>query len=174
MKISLWLVLLCFFAGCSMQPRGVPASEGIGNFGRVNERLFRGAQPDEAGLRNLQRLGVKTIVNLRMADDVWPAEEATARACGMAYFNVPMNGVWAPTDAQVEKVLTLIATSPAPVFVHCQHGADRTGTVIACYRRRHDGWTADRALAEAKIHGMSAWLVGMKSYVTHFRATESK
>ncbi|QYM78746.1 hypothetical protein K0B96_15800 [Horticoccus luteus] len=56
------------------------------------------------------------------------------------------------------------------MFIHCQHGADRTGTIIACYRIRHDGWTADAALAEAKRYGMSEWEFGMKDFVRHFPA----
>ena len=58
--------------------RGVPASEGIVNFGKVNDVLYRGAQPDDAGLERLKRLGVKTIINLRMTGDSWKEESAKA------------------------------------------------------------------------------------------------
>ena len=75
-------------AGCSLFARGVPASEGLPNFGRVSNVLFRGAQPDERGLENLKRLGVATIINLRMADDAVPGEEAAARRLGIGYVNV--------------------------------------------------------------------------------------
>ena len=60
------LPLMLAFAGCGNVPRGVPPSEGILNFGRVNETFFRGAQPDEAGIANLSRLGVRTMINLRL------------------------------------------------------------------------------------------------------------
>src|SRR5207302_4780730 len=49
-----------------------------------------------------------------------------------------------------------------------QHGADRTGTVIACYRIRHDKWTSKQALLEAKEYGMSPLEIGMKRYVAEF------
>lgn len=156
------------FSGCSIIPRGVPACEGIGNFGWVNPALFRGAQPDEAGMANLARLGVRTIINLRRPSDVWPGEEAAARAHGIDYVNMPMHGLGAPTDAQVAQALSLINTSPSPVFVHCELGADRTGTIIACYRMQHDGWTAERAFAEAKVYGLAAFEVGMKHYILTF------
>jgi len=65
-------------------------------------------------------------------------------ACGSAlaimYANVPMSGVSQPTDQQVMQVLTLLETVPGPVFIHCLHGADRTGTIIACYRIKHAGF----------------------------------
>jgi uncharacterized protein (TIGR01244 family) len=141
---------------------------GITNFARVNDRLFRGAQPDGDGMKSLARLGVKTIINLRMTNDVWSAEEAAARAAGITYTNVPMSGISRPTDEQVEKVLSIIQTGPHPVFVHCQHGADRTGSIIACYRVRHDKWPSKQALLEARQHGMSPLEIGMKEYVTEF------
>lgn len=151
--------------GCNSGPRGVAASEGIPNFARVTPALFRGAQPDERGLASLARLGVRTVINLRMPADTWPGEEAAARAQGLTYVNVPLPGLSAPTDAQVAQVLGLIATSPSPVFVHCEHGADRTGTIIASYRMQQDGWTAEQAFAEAKLYGFSALQFGMRHYI---------
>ena len=156
------------FNGCAHETRGVPPSEGVPNFGCVNSSLMRGAQPDERGIENLKRLRVATIINLRLADDVWAGEAAAARRHGIGYVNVPLRGLRAPTDAQVAQVLSLLEASPPPVFVHCEHGADRTGTIVACYRMRHDGWTAERALAEARHYGMSVWQVGMKRYVQDY------
>jgi len=141
---------------------------GITNFARVNDSLYRGAQPNGEGIKSLARLGIRTIINLRMTNDVRFAEEPEARALGITYTNVPMSGIGRPTDEQVAKVLLLIETSTAPVFVHCQHGADRTGTIIACYRIRHDQWPSKQALHEAKQYGMSPLEIGMKHYVVDF------
>ncbi|PYJ97840.1 MAG: hypothetical protein DME23_13550 [Verrucomicrobia bacterium] len=66
---------------------------GITNFARVNDRLYRGAQPNADGIKSLARLGVRTIINLRMTNDVWSAEEAKARDVGITYTNVPMSGI---------------------------------------------------------------------------------
>src|SRR5882762_7785838 len=92
-KIALsWLALAAGFLVSSVghaSARGLPASEGIGNFGKINEILYRGAQPDEAGLKNLKRLGIQTIINLRMTDDVWKDEEAKAQSHGILYTSVP-------------------------------------------------------------------------------------
>ena len=145
-----------------------PKVAGITNFARVNDHLYRGAQPNADGIKSLARLGVKTIINLRMTNDVWSAEEAEARAAGITYTNVPMSGIGQPTDEQVLKVLSSIETAADPVFVHCQHGADRTGTIVACYRIRHDKWTSKQALQEAREHGMSPLEIGMKRYVADF------
>ena len=80
----------------------------------------------------------------------------------------PLPGLSAPENADVERVLALIASSPSPVFVHCEHGADRTGTIVACYRMRHDGWTAAQAMAEAQRHGISVFQFGMKRFIRGF------
>ena len=36
----------------------------------------------------------------------------------------------------------------APLLVHCQHGADRTGLMSALYRVAVQGWTKEEALRE--------------------------
>lgn len=157
--------------GCVDPHRGVPATDHLANFGRVNGSLYRGAQPDEAGLAQLQKLGVATVINLRMADDVRPDEADSVRIHGMVYRQVPLHGFRAPTHAEVEQLLALIESSPAPVFIHCEHGADRTGTIVACYRIRHDLWPPARALAEAKQYGLSDWEIGMKRFVANFSSS---
>ena len=165
---TLLLASLLVISGCTTVPRGFLAPDGIGNFDRVNDQLYRGGQPNNLGIARLQQLGIKTIVNLRMPDDVWVAEETEARAKGIIYTNVPMRGLSRPTDDQVATVLSIIETFPSPVFIHCQLGCDRTGTIIACYRIKHDQWTSELALREADQYGMSVWEVGMRQFVRDF------
>jgi tyrosine-protein phosphatase SIW14 len=144
---------------------------GVPNFHQVNERMFRGGQPTHDAWPNLAKLGVKTVIDLCRPDEHSTAEEAQAvAAAGMSYVSVPMKGVVAPTDEQIAKVLNLL-DSQDPVFVHCKRGADRTGTVIACYRIAHDGWARKQALAEAKSLGMAWTQVGLKSYIKSFQPT---
>jgi protein tyrosine/serine phosphatase len=65
-------------------------------------------------------------------------------------------------------LLALIETLPAPVFVHCRYGCDRAGTIIACYRIRHDHWSNEAALEEARKYGLSILEQGMISYIRTF------
>ena len=139
------------------------------NFHQVNAGLYRGAQPKADGMRKLAALGIKTIINLRAADERSRAEETEARAAGLRYFNIPMEGLSRPKDEQVERALAIINDAAnQPVFVHCKRGADRTGTLIAIYRIMHDGWSSEDALREAKRYGMSWMEFGMKDYVRDY------
>lgn len=172
-KYFVLLAGLLLLAGCAHPPSSLRVS-GVPNFHRVSDRLYRGAQPDAAGIQALAGLGVKTIINLRMADDVSPQEESAARAHGVGYLPVPLHGWRSPTDAEIAQVLSLIETSPPPVFVHCRRGADRTGTIIACYRIQHDGWTADAARQEAEQHGMAWAQFAMKKFIADFGAASTR
>ena len=44
----------------------------------------------------------------------------------------------------------------------------RTGTIVACYRMGHDGWTNEQALEEARHYGLSAWQFGMTRYIREY------
>ena len=164
------MVVLLLAAGnlAGAWQRGLSPSEGIVNFGKVNDRLYRGAQPDALGINNLKKLGIKTILDLRTTNEVWAVEAAAARANGITYTNLPMKGYGRPTPEQVMQALAIIETLPAPVFVHCRHGCDRTGTIIACYRIRREQWSGEQALQEARHYGISMFARGMRNYILEF------
>ena len=143
----------------------------IPNFHQVNERVFRGGQPSPEHWDGLAKMGVKTVIDLRRdgeEEHSIAAEEKAVTAAGMKFVSVPMKGVVAPTDDQISKVLALL-DSQEPVFVHCKRGADRTGTVIACYRISHDRWERAQAFSEAKSLGMGMFQVGLKHYIKSYQ-----
>jgi tyrosine-protein phosphatase SIW14 len=119
----------------------------IGNFGKINDNYFRGAQPKGSDYRDLAAIGVKTVIDLQ-ADG--PSNEAGAvKAAGMNFVRIGLTTTKAPTDAQVARFLDIV-NDPAnqPVFVHCAGGRHRTGTMTALYRMTTDGWTAAQAYSE--------------------------
>jgi tyrosine-protein phosphatase SIW14 len=143
---------------------------GVENFYKVDDQVYRGAQPSAAGFASLAKLGVKTIIDLReIGEHSQAGEEAIVKALGMQYVSIPLRGMARPDNGVVSHVLGLLNDSAsAPVFVHCKRGADRTGTIIACYRISHDSWEPKRALSEARGDGMSIFQRSMQKYILHF------
>lgn len=170
-------IFALFFAMGGVLPPGLGAPQGplaivnvpIHNFHRVNELLYRGGQPDLKDLKRLKDLGIKTIVNLRGAGEGSDKEEREAHALGLQYINIPMSGLRRPTPDSISRALDLISSPDTqPVFVHCARGSDRTGTVVAVYRIKHDGWTAKKAIEEAESLGMKFWERGMKDFIRDY------
>lgn len=168
-RMSATVFAVALFALTTMAQETPARYAELPNFHEVNSQLYRGAQPRAGGLRRLAELGIKTIINLRGTDEQTRAEQREAEALGLHYFNVSLPGLSRPSTEQVEQVLSLLnASERQPVFVHCHHGEDRTGVIVAVYRITHDGWTSEQAKAEAKRHGMSRVQIGMKDYISDY------
>jgi uncharacterized protein (TIGR01244 family) len=156
---ALWVMCASAFA----QPNDLP------NFHKVDEKVYRGAQPTDAGFRELAKMGIRTIIDLRGPEHSESREQQVVEAAGMRYVSIPMKGMTEPAENQITGTLTVMNNPDAgPVFVHCRRGADRTGAVIACYRISHDAWDAIRALREAKEDGMSLFEVALRRYVIRY------
>ena len=154
---------------------GGPSIQGVENFWKVDDHVYRGAQPTEEGFRNLAKLGIKTVVDLREADARSMAEEKTVTTAGMQYINVPMTGLTPPTREEMAKILPILQDNSAgAVFVHCKRGADRTGAVIAVYRIEHDQWENSHALSEAKALGMGTFQFPRQDYVRGYQRIQAR
>ena len=167
LTIAGWLTLgsAASFAGAA-----APRIEGIDNFRQVNDRIYRGAQPEEGAWPALARLGVKTVIDLRREVEHSVADEKRmVEAAGMKYVNFPMNGFDTPTADQMAKVLDLM-NGPDPVFIHCKQGRDRTGTVIATWRMAREQWPNQKALAEARECGLHWYENGMRRFISGYKS----
>jgi tyrosine-protein phosphatase SIW14 len=144
--------------------------QGIHNFYKVDEHVYRGAQPTDEGFQYLAKIGVKTVIDLRGVGEGRRNEESVVTAAGMKYINIPMTGLTPPSEAEITKILGMLEDgATGPIFVHCQRGADRTGAVIASYRIDHDGWDSARALKEAMSNGMSFFQIPRQNFIRSFQ-----
>ncbi len=119
--------------------------EGVTNLYKISDDLYRSGQPTSEGLRNLEAMGIKTILNLRCFH--WDRLFKFGKpACNYEhiYFKA-----WHPeVDDAVEFLRIVTDPRRTPVLVHCRRGSERTGTMIAVYRIAVQGWTKEEALRE--------------------------
>lgn len=156
------------FASAQTTPADFPNIK-IGNFGQMDERFYRGAQPLPEDYQALKDLGVKTIVDLR--NDPTEYEKTAAEALGMRYVNIPMSGWKTPKETQIEEFMKLLDDpETGTVYVHCKAGKHRTGVVGAVYRYQKYGWNYEQAYKEMKNYNFTTWMVhgALKSYVKDY------
>jgi len=162
---------LAFGSAVSFAGAASPRVDGIENFRKVNDRIYRGAQPDDAAWPALAKLGVKTVIDLRReVEHSVAGEKRLVEAAGMKYVNFPMNGFDTPTSEQMLKVLAVMDGEGGPVFIHCKQGRDRTGTVVATWRMAREQWTNDKALAEARDCGLHWYENGMRRFINGYKS----
>jgi protein tyrosine phosphatase (PTP) superfamily phosphohydrolase (DUF442 family) len=122
----------------------------IKNFGQMDERFYRGAEPKTfEDFKALKQLGIDTVIDLQAEAE--PRERVWVESLGMKYVNIPMVAKKYPTPESVTAFLKL-ANDPATgeFFLHCAGGRHRTGALGAVYRYENYGWDYDQAYAEMK------------------------
>ncbi|MBA3351243.1 MAG: tyrosine-protein phosphatase [Blastocatellia bacterium] len=141
----------------------------IGNFGKMDERYYRGGQPLPGEYQALKDLGVNTVIDLR--NDPTEYEKREVEALGMKYVNIPMSGWKYAKDTQVEEFMKLM-NDPATgvVYAHCKAGKHRTGLTGAIYRFEKYGWEYNQAYKEMKNYDYTSWPVhyNIKTYVQEY------
>src|SRR6266446_6238329 len=121
----------------------------IRNFGKMDDRFYRGAQPDESDYKDLKALGVKTVIDLQ--DHPTSYEKRDVEALGMRYVNIPMSDSSYPKPESVDAFLKLVNDrQTGAMFVHCAGGRHRTGVMGAVYRYNVNHWNYDQVYAEMK------------------------
>lgn len=152
------LLLLCALAlGVLSAAVAIAPPAGLPNFGEVAPGITRGAAPTARGLAELHARGVHTIIDLRISPKLVKQEKARAQAMGFTWINLPM-GSEPPTQRQVDILLATLTKAPKePVYVHCQHGADRTGCMIGIYRVQVQQWPFARAWTEMRHYGFKPY-----------------
>jgi len=140
---------------------------GLPNFGRVTDTLYRGGQPGLDGFRALQAMGVGIVVNFRDERGEMEAEKRQVESLGMKYVGIPWSGHDEPSSSQVVEFLDSVRANPeTKIFVHCKHGADRTGVMVAAYRVAVDHKPVAEAVSEMhQFHYDWFWLPQLERYV---------
>lgn len=144
-----WCLLAGVALGGEASPRpstwATPVQlDGVPNLHKVSDTLYRSAQPTKEGMQKLKDLGIKTVINLRS----FHSDRDELDGSGLGYEHIFMKA-WHPEQQEAVRFLQIV-TDPkrTPVLVHCQHGADRTGTMCAIYRIAVQNWSKEEAIHE--------------------------
>jgi len=118
--------------------------EGVANLYQVSPTLYRSEQPTPLGMKNLEKLGIRTVINLRRMNN----DEDEVRGTSLRTERVKIY-TWNIKDRHVIDVMRILGKPEnGPFLIHCQHGSDRTGLMSAMYRILEQNWSVDDALAE--------------------------
>jgi len=121
----------------------------IRNFGKMDGRFYRGAQPDESDYKDLKALGIQTVIDL--TDHPTSYEKRDVEALRMRYVSIPMSDSSYPKEEQINTFLKLSGdAATGKFFVHCAGGRHRTGVMGAVYRFNVYHWNFDQVYAEMK------------------------
>lgn len=134
---------------------------GVQNFAQVSDALWRGAQPTARGFREMEKMGLRTVVSFRHDHDDLPLLKGTQ----VKYLRIPSLAFY-PKEQHLLRFLKVIE-DPAnwPVFIHCAQGRDRTGYNAAAYRMVVQGWGAEETLQEMHQFRFNKIWVGNPRYI---------
>ena len=139
------VLLVAASAGAQSVTKGTV--EGVTNFAKVESTIACGGATTPAGVAEIKKLGYKSVINLRMATEAGAdveAEAAAAKAAGVNYYHLPVNGS-SPDPAMVDKFIAAVGdTANQPVFVHCASG-NRAAAFWMIKRLVVDHWDEEKA-----------------------------
>ncbi len=135
-------------SSCTPEQAVLIEKPGLSNFHKVTDDLYRGAQPTAAGIAELKRMGIKTILNLRALH----SDKDLIGNTQIGYEHISLQA-WGIKEEDIIKFLKIVTDKEkTPVFVHCHRGADRTGFMVATYRVVVCRWSKEAAIDEM-THG---------------------
>ncbi len=144
---KIYYALTLLFLCSALFPMGTIAQElPIKNFHAVDSLLYRSAQPRAKGFKALEEANINTVISFRRFGKDKPKVSKHSK---LELVNIPIKTSKMSEDDLVEIIKAIAsAQTKGKVLIHCWHGADRTGTVVALYRIIYHGWSKEDALNE--------------------------
>ena len=136
---------------------------------RVSDELYRCEQPGKDDIPGLRTLGIQSILNLRN----WHSDSKVLEKAGFKLLLQRMEADELTVDDLVA-ALRQFRTASKPVMVHCWHGSDRTGSVVAAYRIVFQQWTPAAALDELRHGGYGYHEKWFPNIITLFESLDAE
>lgn len=125
---------------------------------QVDSSVWRGARPTADNLAAI-KAQFATVISLEGLDEdakeLLELRPVLLVSRPISFWQIYFTGI---TQAALADILAVIETVRKPVLVHCQHGEDRTGLVIAAYQVRAHGMSKDGAMEQAIEFGYRFYL----------------
>ena len=121
----------------------------------VTPFIIRGPYPTG---EQVASLNLKHVLMLMDDDESIKVEGNLCLALNIDFVSIPMSGVLKPALANLVHsawLLNIWNQKEERSLVHCLHGCDRTGWVVAAYRMIYQHWSYDQAYEEALKMGHS-------------------
>lgn len=161
-------------AGVAAQEVTKATVPGVTNFAKVESTIACAGATTAAAVPEVKKLGYKSIINLRQANEAGAdveAEAAAAKLADIKYVHIPMNSA-SPDPAVVDQFLQAVADPASqPVFVHCASG-NRAAALWMIKRIVVDGWDNERASTEAAALGLTS--PALKTFAQDYAASHRK
>jgi protein tyrosine phosphatase (PTP) superfamily phosphohydrolase (DUF442 family) len=158
-------------AGEAPEPRfarRLSDARGVAYAAEVAPGLYRGGRPSAEGVAWLKAKGIKTVINLRHYHG--DTEKQQVESVGLRYERIPLESSDAPRPEQIARFLELVRDpSLRPLYVHCKHGVDRTGAMMAVYRMEEEGWSNAAAFAEMDFFDSHTIWRDLRNFVRAYR-----
>lgn len=113
------------------------------NFYTINSKVYRSEQPDDDEFTELEKFGIKEVLNLRH----YHSDKDNAENTNLILHHIKTDA-GSINDKQILKALRIIKNAKGPILIHCWHGSDRTGIIAAMYRIVFQDWPKEKAIDE--------------------------
>lgn len=113
------------------------------NFYRIGKDVYRSDQPSAACFQELEKFGIKEVLNLRCFHN----DIKEARGTSITLHHLRTRATLLSLDDLIT-AMQIIRDRKGPLLFHCWHGSDRTGAVAAMYRIVFQGIPKQQAIDE--------------------------
>ncbi|HVJ47209.1 MAG TPA: tyrosine-protein phosphatase [Luteolibacter sp.] len=108
---------------------------------RVDHKVWRSSQPEKEQVAEMEEAGIKEVLNLRS----YHSDDELAGHLKCHHVRMDAGNL---NDESMFEALSILVNAKEPIVVHCWHGADRTGAVVALYRMVVHRWPRKMAIDE--------------------------
>ncbi|OQY58055.1 MAG: protein tyrosine phosphatase [Desulfobacteraceae bacterium 4572_88] len=113
------------------------------NIYQVDKDIYRSEQPGHKAFEELSKFGITEVLNLRQ----YHSDNDETKGVDLKLHRLKLNAGLV-SENEIIRALSIIQKRKGPILIHCRHGSDRTGVVIAAYRIIFQQWSKMKASDE--------------------------